>query len=343
MARPAPSVLFVTSTRIGDAILSTGLLNAVLERYPQAGITIACGEPAAPLFEAVPRLERILVIRKRPGMGHWIDLWRACIGRRWHAVIDLRRSLIRWLLWTEQRYGQPKPSEPGHRVALIARTLGLPPQPPRLWISENHRQKADALLGGSGIGQPGPVLAVAPGANWAGKIWPPERFATLALQLTAPGAPLAGARIAVSGSAGEADFARPLLDAFPAERIVNGLGLSLPETYALFQRCRMFVGNDSGLMHLAAATGNPTVGLFGPTRDDLYAPWGENGLVVRTPESIPELIGHADYDHRATGTMMGGLSVEAVLDGIRGKWPDLAPSTAAPTVAVAATPARRLE
>ncbi len=82
----------------------------------------------------------------------------------------------------------------------------------------------------------------------------------------------------------------------------------------------MFIGNDSGLMHLAAASGVPTLGLFGPTRDWHYRPWGPHTAVVRTRESYDELVHAPDFDHRRTGTLMDGLSVEAVADAADDLW-----------------------
>lgn len=313
------AILFITSTRIGDAILSTGLLNALMERYPDDAVTVACGAPAVPIFKPIPRVERIHVIEKKRASGHWIDLWRACAGRRWRVVVDLRRSLIRWLLWAERRHGQPKDHAGGHRIELLARTLGIEPQAPRIWVGAGSRRAAERL-----VPDDAPLVAIAPGANWRGKIWPAERFAELMVRLTQVPGPLEGARVVVTGSADERPSAEPLIDALPEERVIDALGLSLPTTYALFEQCRLFVGNDSGLMHLAAASGRPTVGLFGPTRDDHYAPWGPNGLVVRTPESIPELIDRPDYDHRTTPSLMGGLSADTVLEAIGETWPCLA-------------------
>ncbi len=58
-------ILFITATRIGDAVLSTGLLDHLIGENPEARVTVACGPMAAPLFEAVPNLERILVLEKQ--------------------------------------------------------------------------------------------------------------------------------------------------------------------------------------------------------------------------------------------------------------------------------------
>lgn len=301
-------ILFITSTRIGDAILSTGLIGALLERHPGARVTLACGAAAAPLFAEMPGLRRVLVLRKKPFKLHWLGLWRACVGRRWDLVVDLRRSAMAWCLWAGERRILPKSAAPLHRVELLGRTLELAPPPaPRLWIGAAQRAAADRLLP-----QGRAALVLAPTANWAGKAWPAERFAELARRLTAPGGPLPGGAVLVIGGPGEEALAAPVLAGLPAGQRVDLVGLDLLTSYALFRRAKLFVGNDSGLMHLAAAAGIPTLGLFGPTRETQYAPWGSLCAVQRTPESVAQLTGAAGYDRRTTGSLMTGLGVAAV-------------------------------
>jgi ADP-heptose:LPS heptosyltransferase len=155
----------------------------------------------------------------------------------------------------------------------------------------------------------GPVLALGPTANWRGKQWPGERFAELAARLTRPGAPLAGAHFAVFGGPGEELSAAPVLERLPREQTYDLVGkLSLLDVAACLKRCALYVGNDSGLMHMAAAVGIPTLGLFGPSRDGIYAPWGERASYVRTPESATALLAKVaqGIDHG----LMDGLTVD---------------------------------
>ncbi len=127
-------------------------------------------------------------------------------------------------------------------------------------------------------------------------------------------------RLLLVGADSEREAARSIAEALPSSHVIDGMGVDVLSTYAALSRCRLFVGNDSAMMHLAAATGRPTVGLFGPTRDVFYGPWGDNGLVVRTPESVEDLIGGADYDTHTTGTMMAGLKAKTVEDAIQDRW-----------------------
>lgn len=300
-------VLFVTANRIGDAILSTGLVDWLAQDAPDTHLTIACGPLVVPLFERHPRLDRVIAIHKRRYAGHWRDLWCSVIGERWDVVVDMRRSLLPWLLRTRRRASVPWPRPAEHRVALAARTLNLPPISPRLWLTEADRASAAEVIQGAQS-----VLAIAPTANWAAKTWPAERFAALVSRLTSPGGPLEGSRVFVTGGPGEEAMIRPILENVPARQLIVRMGLDLPATAAVFERSRLFIGNDSGLMHMAAAVGTPTIGLFGPTRDVHYAPWGAHCRTVRTTMAVDELIGAPGFDHRTTGSLMGSLSVDAV-------------------------------
>lgn len=311
-------ILFVTATRIGDAVLSSGVLDHLLRQHPGAQVTVAAGRLAVPLFQAVPGLENVIPIRKAPWKRHWLDLWRAAAGRRWDLVVDLRGSAIAYTLRARRRLVlRPSRRPDEHRVTELGRLLGLDEPPaPRVWLSQTHRSAAAAL-----VPDGGGVLAVAPAANWRGKQWQAERFAALAARLTGAGGILPGARVAVFAAGHERTQAAPLLEALdPARRIDLVGAVDLPTAAACLERCALFVGNDSGLMHLAAAAGTPTLGLFGPSREGRYAPWGRRSAVVRTPESFEELTGAPDFDSRTTDTLMDGLSVEAVADAANNLW-----------------------
>ena len=302
-------ILFVTANRIGDAVLSTGLLAELVRRHPDARITLACGPAAANLFEAAPNLERIIVLTKGPYARHWLGLWRATVGQAWDLVVDLRASALAWTLAARSRRVMRTSNAPVHRLVQLARVLALDaPAAPEIWTSEAHRAAAARL-----VPDARPVLAVGPTANWGGKRWRAERFAETASRLTAPGAALAGAAVAILGGADERGDAAAVIEAIPKPRRIDLVGrVDLLTAYACLQRSALFLGNDSGLMHLAAASGTPTLGLFGPSREVHYAPWGPRTAVVRTTAGYDELVGGPGYNHRRHDTLMDTLAVDAV-------------------------------
>lgn len=311
-------ILFITGTRVGDAVLSTGVLGHLMARNPEAGVTVACGPAAAPLFAAVPNLRRVIAMEKRPRGGHWLSLWSRCAGTWWHTVVDLRGSAIAYLLPAAHRYVKGRSKDRGHVVEQLARVVGLEAAPPnpRLWTAPEHWQAAERLVPAGA-----PVLGLGPAANWRGKEWPAERFLELARRLTAPAGILPGARVAVFGAAEDKPRTDPVLTALPEGQRIDLVGRAdLLTAFVCLRRCALYIGNDSGTMHMAAAAGTPTLGLFGPSKEGDYRPWGPHTDFVRTPESYDELIGRPGYDHRTTGTMMGNLSVEAVEAAATALW-----------------------
>ncbi|MBM86587.1 MAG: glycosyl transferase [Rhodospirillaceae bacterium] len=301
-------ILFISSNRLGDAILSTGLLQHLLEEYPEARFTVACGRVAASLFEAMPRLDRIIVMRKGAFGAHWRTILVAGITSAWFMVVDMRGSVTAWVLPTRHRRIYRKRDRTAHRVEDMRHTLHLDvPAAPHIWIGPIHESFADGCLGTE---DSGPLLVLGPTANWDAKVWPTDRFAALTAKLTGPGARLEGARVVVVGGPGEEFVAAPLCRMLPEERLINLVGESVLNTAAVIARASLYVGNDSGLMHLAAATGAPTLGLFGPTRDDNYAPWGRHVAVVRTDQSYEKLKTDPDYRPEPGRSLMEGLPVD---------------------------------
>jgi ADP-heptose:LPS heptosyltransferase len=301
-------ILFVTSTRIGDAVLSTGLLDHLVRTHRGAAVTVVCGPLAAPLFEAVPGLERVIVLEKKRYSRHWLDFLGQTVGTVWDIVIDIRGSAATMALLRKKRHAYYTDRAPIHRVVKLSNLLGLEyPAAPRLWTGAVHEEEAATLVPGGG-----PVLAIGPTANWPCKEWAVENFIELAERLTAPGGPLPEARIMVLGAPEERETALPLIKAFDPARVIEVFGgVSLLGAFACLKRADFYVGNDSGVMHMAAAAGIPTLGLFGPTQDQHYAPFGDKCAFVRTPEAYEELVPPRELT-RKLGSLMGGLTVDAV-------------------------------
>jgi ADP-heptose:LPS heptosyltransferase len=276
-------ILYIAEADARDAILSSGLLAWLVEAMPAATFTIVGSPKSAPLFADTPRLDQLIVL-EREGRLDWLGLWNQVRGVRWGLVVDLRGSALSGKLKRQKRAVAGE-REPGlHRVEQAARVLQLDDIPaPRLFVSDATRAAVDALIPEG----PEPFLALGPGAEWMGRIWPGERFAKLASALLGDAGPLDGGRALVVGTEADRDAAHLIRLALPRHRTVELQGRLTPlQAVAAIQRAALYVGNDSLWTDLAVASGVPVVAAFGPSDDAERGPWG--GVAVRGPRSLDE-------------------------------------------------------
>lgn len=305
-------ILFITSNRLGDAVLSTGILDYILHEHPDASVTVACGPLTAGIFRDAPGIGRVIVMAKNRYALHWLALWRETVATRWDIVVDLRNSAVSRLLLAKKRFIWHRPDPSLHKVEQNAALLGLSPPPsPRLWFSAETLARARALVPESPVF----TLAVGPAANWKNKTWAPENFIELIARLRRDVFP--ACRVAVLAAPGEEENARRLLNSLPPGAGIDLVARADPATAAAaISLCQFYIGNDSGLMHCAAAAGVPTLGLFGPSKPGLYRPWGPKCAFVATPQTMDELIAADPDGIRSTRNMMDSLTVDAVYSAV---------------------------
>jgi ADP-heptose:LPS heptosyltransferase len=282
----APQALFVTSNRIGDCVISSGVIREIARQIPGVEITVACGRPPAPFFRSAPGVVRTIVLDKKKAAGHWLDLWRQTRGTRWDLVVDIRGSALAWLLRARRRIVYNRSWETGLRkVEMVSRLMGSQaPLDPQIFLDDQARSEAAAVIDPQLATAPGPIIALAPIAHQPGKSWPADRWGALVERLKAEPR-FAGWRFMPVGGPGDRPPATPALEAAgPLGIDFVGKGDILASAAAI-DRATLFVGNDSGLMHVAAALGRPTLGLFGPTEWWLYGPWGPRTRTVASNET----------------------------------------------------------
>jgi heptosyltransferase-1 len=128
-----------------------------------------------------------------------------------------------------------------------------------------------------------------PGAGWGAKQWPPERYGYVARQLAKD-----GVKPLINFGPGEESLMRAVESA--SGGTANGMACSLTELIAVTRRARLFIGGDTGPMHLAAALGVPVVAIFGPTDPARNGPFRTRSIVLRSPTSPTTHSRHAPPD-----------------------------------------------
>lgn len=277
MSQQKPQVLFISADRIGDAIMSIGAVREIGRQIPDAEITVAVGPTAAALFRAAPRVVKVIPWKKQKLSGHWRTLWKQTVGTHWAMVADVRGSVMSFFLKADQRRLYSRKLEKGEmKVVTFSNMMkAVKTAEPEIFLDDKARADAAAIIGDDAA----PILAMAPISTAADRSWPAERWAELTQRLMAESR-FGGWRFMPVGGPGDHAAAAPAL-AVAGDRGIDAVGkCDILGSAALLERATLFVGNDSGLMHVSAAAGTPTLGLFGPSEWWHKAPYGPKGRVL---------------------------------------------------------------
>ena len=307
-------VLFITSTRIGDAVLSTSILNYLKNRFPHCSLYIATGKTAASLFKNFNNIKKIFILEKKFFKIHWLELWSRTFFNKWDIVIDLRGSIISYFLFNKKKYVYKSINKNIHRLdelAILMETKHLPlPWIPVLKKDMKKISKDFLKLKNS--------IAIGASANWSAKIWPSKNFVKLIHMFLKEKQFGKKKSIVFFGSSKDLKNIKKITKHLKKFKVKNLCGkLNLIEVAAHLKKCKIFIGNDSGLMHIASASGIPTLGLFGPSLESRYAPKGNNSYYIRTKKTFNQLTGAKNFDWNTKKNLMSSLSVNAVFNKIK--------------------------
>jgi len=307
-------VLFITSTRIGDAVLSTSILNYLKNRFPHCSLYIATGKTAALLFKNFKNVKKIFILEKKFFKIHWLELWSRTFFNKWDIVIDLRGSIISYFLFNKKKYVYKSINKNIHRLdelAILMERKHLPlPLIPVLKKDMKKISKDFLKLKNS--------IAIGASANWPAKIWPSKNFVKLIHMFLKEKQFGKKKSIVFFGSSKDLKNIKKITKHLKKFKVKNFCGkLNLIEVAAHLKKCKIFIGNDSGLMHIASASGIPTLGLFGPSLESRYAPKGNNAYYIRTKKTFNQLTGAKNFDWNTKKNLMSSLSVNAVFNKIK--------------------------
>ena len=357
---PAPrdyrSILVVRLDEIGDVVLSTGMLRELRRNWPQAHITLVVKPAVFNLVELCPHVNEVLTFDRqyfgrRFGLltrhRRALRLARTKLwSRRFDVAINPRRGvdyyhgdILTYLSGAPRRIGMQNAIGEPETSDLL--TIRLPPCGERhealcnletvkalggevgdesleLWLSDDDRRKAASLLNDSGVAANAPFVVVAPGAGAAQLVWPLERSIDAAKQISAD----CDLRIVVVGGTDDRAYGARFVQASAETTDLTGK-LSLRETAAVIERARLFLGNDSGPLHLAAAVGTPTIEISScspaaphqhvnsPAR---FGPWQVPSIVLQPDHAEPPCVGACSA---ATAHCILQISVDEVVAAIK--------------------------
>jgi lipopolysaccharide heptosyltransferase II len=296
-------ILIRANNWIGDVVMISPAVRAIRGRFPDARIAILAKRWVLETLHGNPFFDDLIEHDDGDGYRKLTGSFRLAADlrrRRFDLAVLFQKAFeaaalaflghvrIRVGYATDYRsalltHPLPPPSASMHHIDAflgLARALGcrVDDPVPFFHLDGATRDQAGGLLPATWK-DGAPIVALHPGASKPGRAWHAQRFAGLAALLCRDG----GARLLVLGGPGEQELVTTIASAVPADRVLAPTpSPSIRVTAALMERCRLFVGNDSGPMHLAAAVGVPTIGLFGPGDPRKTAPRGRAGVRITT-------------------------------------------------------------
>lgn len=330
-------ILIRATNWVGDAIMALPALRAVRGRFPDAEIAVLARPYVAELYRDQPICDQLIAydsrgkhagIRGRERLAAdlralkfdvalllqnafdaaWLA-WRAGIRERLGYARDGRGVLLTRAI-PVPKPGEVPPHEKFYYLELLRRAGwidSLLDEPfIKLNIPEPNRRRAAEFLLQAGVRPDSLRIAIGAGASYgSAKCWPPERFAESANRLQAQ----TDAEVILFGTATEAAVTRAISSELRRPPIDLTDRTAIADLPALLSECHLFIGNDSGAMHVAAAVGLPVVAVFGPTDPSGTAPaTPRSSIVQQKPYCSPCFLRHCPTDHRC----MRGITPDMV-------------------------------
>ena len=311
-------ILIVRTDRIGDVLLSTPVIKAMRDSYPDAYISMLVSPYAKDIVEGNPYLDEAIIYDKDGKHKSW---WRSLKfasnlkKKRFDLSLILhptnRAHLITFFAGITKRIGYDRKlgllltdkikhsKQLGEKHELeynldLLRYLGIEPKDKGLFmpIRPESEQWAQELFRQEGIKNSDKLLAIHPGASCPSKVWPNERFAELADGL----AQRYGFRVAVVAGPKDIALAQNVIKHMRNPAINLAGRISVSQLASVLKRCQLFISNDSGPVHIASAIGTPVISIFGRSQKGLspkrWGPLGEKDRIAHKVVGCVECLAH---------------------------------------------------
>ncbi|MFA4983755.1 MAG: lipopolysaccharide heptosyltransferase II [Candidatus Omnitrophota bacterium] len=335
-------ILVVRTDRIGDVVLSTPVIRALRDSYPHAYIAMMVSAYAKDVVEGNPCLDEVIIYDKEAEHKGWLGSFKFARNlkkKRFELALILhpanRAHLVTFIAGIPMRVGYDRKlgfllsdkvkhlKHLGQKHELeynldLLRYLGIEADDKKTFMpikAESERWVENVLLK-EGVKPADKLLALHPGASCPSKIWPSGRFAEVADKLSLKH----GLKVIILGGPKDAVLAGRLAGQMRTKAFNLAAKTSVSQLASIIRRCRLFISNDSGPVHIASAVGTPVISIFGRSQEGLSPRrWGPLGLkdrILHTKVGCIECLAHNCTKDFACLKAIGVDDVLAAADSI---------------------------
>ena len=312
-------ILVFSFSFIGDAVLSTSVIQPLRRHFPDAHITFLVGPRAFDLLATDPNIDATVVYDNRGAHAGWrgrLRLIRTLRLGKFDLVVNLRDSLMARCIGAEH-WGMRRGDSNRHAVTRYLEVLqrqgvDITNACPCLKLTEAERIAAHHFLAEVDLESERLLIGIHPGGNWEYKLWDGRNYANVASIL----AQKLKATILLFAGPNERELQTQVAEMMGVQPLlVQADGLR--HLAALISTCDVYIGNDTGPMHIAAAVGTPVVALFGSTNHIRSGPYGDPHTVVQSGINLGCNPCHPGRHPGGCGAgsceVIAGITVEQVL------------------------------
>jgi len=330
-------ILIARTDRIGDVVLSTPVIRAMRQAYPDAYIAMLVASAAREVVDGSPLIDEVIVLDKEAKHSGWLKTLRFARllrNKKFELALILhptnRVHLLAFLAGIPKRVGynrkmgfllteriaHEKQSGRKHELEYnldLVRYLGIEPKDKSLFmqVSSEAQGLADAMLKDAGIAGSDRLLAIHPAASCPSKIWPKDRFAQVADALVEK----YGFKVVIVAGPKDVSVASEVASLMRNPSVNLAGKTSLAQLAGILKECKLFISNDSGPVHVASAVGTPVISIFGRSQKGLapsrWGPVGEDDRFLHKDVGCIECLAHNCINGFEC---LGAITVEDVLN-----------------------------
>ena len=289
-------ILLIRLSSLGDIVLTTPVIHAVRAHYSDAHIAMLTGKQSADVLRENPHLDEIITFdrfAKDKDTGEMLRTARVLRGRKFTLAIDLQRKfrteVLMYFSGAAERVGKGRlctvraPEQSNKHATAhyfdLLRAVEIPAldQKLEMFLAASERADATQRFDTAGVTPTGLKVGFFPGAGWKLREWMPERFAAIGDRLVQN----FNAEVLIFGGQKESELVHTVAKLMDTRAVPFAGNLQIRELAACIEKCDLFLTNDTGPMHIAAAVGTPTVSLFGPGNHIRFQPLGAMHQTIR--------------------------------------------------------------